>query len=122
MLVLVEVTDLIFAVDSIPAILAVSKDSFVVYTSNVFAMLGLRSLYFALSGMMDKFSHLKYGLAAVLVFVGFKMLVVDVAPIPISLSLFVVASILGTSVGWSLWTPRVSVVVNTDTTKSVQRL
>ena len=121
-LVLVEVTDLIFAVDSIPAILAVSKDSFVVYTSNVFAMLGLRSLYFALSGMMDKFSHLKYGLAAVLVFVGFKMLVVDVAPIPISLSLFVVASILGTSVGWSLWTPRVSVVVNTDTTKSVQRL
>ena len=120
-LVLVEVTDLIFAVDSIPAILAVSKDSFVVYTSNVFAMLGLRSLYFALSGMMDKFSHLKYGLAAVLVFVGIKMLAVDVAPIPITLSLFVIASILGTSVAWSLWRPSVSVVVPADTTASFHR-
>ena len=104
-LILVETTDLIFAVDSIPAILAVSKNTFIVYTSNVFAMLGLRSLYFALSGMMDKFSYLKYGLAGILVFVGGKMTLVDIAPIPITLSLAIVASILALSVGWSLCKP-----------------
>ena len=104
-LILVETTDLIFAVDSIPAILAVSKNTFIVYTSNVFAMLGLRSLYFALSGMMDKFSYLKYGLAGILVFVGGKMTLVDIAPIPITLSLTIVASILAISVGRSLWKP-----------------
>ena len=104
-LLLVETTDLIFALDSIPAILAVSKNTFIVYTSNVFAMLGLRSLYFALSGMMDKFSYLKYGLAGILIFVGGKMTLVDIAPIPITLSLAIVASILAISVGWSLWKP-----------------
>jgi tellurite resistance protein TerC len=104
-LILVETTDLIFALDSIPAILSVSNNTFIVYTSNVFAMLGLRSLYFALSGMMDKFSHLKYGLAGILVFVGGKMTLVDIAPIPIALSLMIVASILALSVGWSLWKP-----------------
>jgi tellurite resistance protein TerC len=104
-LILVETTDLIFALDSIPAILAVSKNTFIVYTSNVFAMLGLRSLYFALSGMMDKFSHLKYGLAGILVFVGGKMTLVDIAPIPIALSLTIIATILVLSVGWSLWKP-----------------
>lgn len=104
-LILVEVTDLIFAVDSIPAILAVSKNTFIVYTSNVFAMLGLRSLYFALAGMMDRFSHLKYGLAGILVFVGAKMTLVDVFPIPITVSLMVVVAILAISVLWSLRRP-----------------
>lgn len=113
-LILVETTDLIFAVDSIPAILAVSKNTFIVYTSNVFAMLGLRSLYFALSGMMDKFSHLKYGLAGILVFVGGKMTLVDIAPIPIGLSLTIVASILGISVGWSLRKPALDQTVLTE--------
>lgn len=93
-LILVEATDLVFAVDSIPAILAVSSDTFIVFTSNVFAMLGLRSLYFALAGAMDMFRYLKYGLAAILVFVGIKMLLVDVAPIPIAISLSVVIGIL----------------------------
>ncbi len=101
-LILVEATDLIFAVDSIPAILAVSSDTFIVFTSNVFAMLGLRSLYFALAGVMDMFRYLKYGLAAILVFVGIKMLLVDVAPIPIAVSLSVVIGILAISMIASL--------------------
>ena len=117
-LILVETTDLIFAVDSIPAILAVSKNTFIVYTSNVFAMLGLRSLYFALSGMMDKFSYLKYGLAGILVFVGGKMTLVDIAPIPITLSLTIVASILALSVGWSLWKPALDQSVLPDARQS----
>lgn len=102
-LLMVETTDLIFAVDSIPAILAVSSDPFIVFTSNVFAMLGLRALYFALAGMMDRFHDLKYGLAGILAFVGTKMMLVDVAPIPIAVSLSVVAGILVTSVITSLW-------------------
>lgn len=101
-LVLVETTDLIFAVDSIPAILAVSNESFIVFTSNVFAMLGLRSLYFALAGMLDKFRYLKIGLAGVLSFVGCKMLLVDIAPLPIGVSLAVVVAIIGTSLAASL--------------------
>ncbi len=105
-LILVEVTDLIFAVDSIPAILAVSSDTFIVYTSNVFAMLGLRALFFALAGVMDMFRYLKYGLAAILAFVGTKMLLVDVAPIPIAVSLSVVVGILATSILASLWRVR----------------
>ena len=117
-LILVETTDLIFAVDSIPAILAVSKNTFIVYTSNVFAMLGLRSLYFALSGMMDKFSYLKYGLAGILVFVGGKMTLVDIAPIPITLSLTIVASILALSVGGSLWKPALDQSVLPDARQS----
>lgn len=102
-LIMVEMTDLIFAVDSIPAILAVSSEPFIVYTSNVFAMLGLRALYFALSGVMDKFRYLKYGLAGILTFVGTKMMLVDIAPIPITISLSVVVGILATSVVASLW-------------------
>ena len=102
-LLMVETTDLIFAVDSIPAILAVSSDPFIVFTSNVFAMLGLRALYFALAGMMDRFRYLKYGLAGILTFVGTKMMLVDLAPIPIGVSLCAVAGILVTSVIASLW-------------------
>ena len=101
-LVLVEATDLVFAVDSIPAIFAVTSDPFLVYSSNVFAILGLRSLYFLLAGVLDRFVYLKVGLAAVLVFVGGKMLLVDVVKVPATLSLAVVASILAGSVVASL--------------------
>lgn len=85
--IMIEFTDLIFAVDSIPAILAISDDPFIVYTSNVFAILGLRSLYFALAGLEQFFTYLKYGLAAILVFVGTKMCISDLYKIPIEISL-----------------------------------
>ncbi|HEY3403770.1 MAG TPA: TerC family protein [Ohtaekwangia sp.] len=85
--IMIEATDLVFAVDSIPAILAVSDDPFIVYTSNVFAILGLRSLYFALAGMEKYFTYLKYGLSAILVFVGTKMCIADFYKIPIEISL-----------------------------------
>lgn len=88
--ILIETTDLIFAVDSIPAILAISDDSFIVYTSNVFAILGLRSLYFALAGIEKYFRYLKYGLSAILVFVGVKMCMADFFKIPIEVSLIVI--------------------------------
>jgi tellurite resistance protein TerC len=101
-LVLVETTDLIFAVDSIPAIFAVTEDPFIVYTSNVFAILGLRSLYFVLAGVIQKFVYLKLGLAGVLVFVGAKMALVDVYKIPSAVSLGVIATILAVSVIASL--------------------
>ena len=86
-LILIESTDLIFAVDSIPAILAISDDAFIVYTSNVFAILGLRSLYFALAGIEKYFAYLKYGVSAILIFVGIKMAIVDFYKIPIEISL-----------------------------------
>jgi tellurite resistance protein TerC len=105
-LVLVETTDLIFAVDSIPAIFAVTQDPFLVYTSNVFAILGLRSLYFLLAGVIHKFHFLKLGLSVVLVFVGAKMLLTDIYKVPIGLSLAVIAVVLGASVGASLLFPR----------------
>jgi tellurite resistance protein TerC len=101
-LLIVEATDLVFAVDSIPAIFAVTREPFLVSTSNVFAILGLRSLYFVLAGVMDKFHYLKLGLAAVLSFVGVKMVLVDLIHIPIGLSLGVIASILAIAVGASL--------------------
>ncbi|MEO5978741.1 MAG: TerC family protein [Chryseolinea sp.] len=91
---LIEATDLIFAVDSIPAILAISDDSFIVYTSNVFAILGLRSLYFALAGAEKYFQYLKYGLSAILIFVGIKMCITDLYKIPVDLSLVIIAFIL----------------------------
>ncbi len=94
MVILIETTDLIFAVDSIPAILAISDDSFIVYTSNVFAILGLRSLYFALAGIEKYFHYLKYGLSAILVFVGIKMCIVDFLKIPIEISLILIGFIL----------------------------
>ena len=86
-LLVVETTDIVFAVDSIPAILAITLDSFIVYTSNVFAILGLRALYFALAGLMQLFHRLHYGLAAILVFVGIKMLLADIYKIPIGVAL-----------------------------------
>jgi tellurite resistance protein TerC len=102
-LLMVETTDLIFAVDSIPAIFAVTEDPFIVYTSNVFAILGLRSLYFVLAGVMHKFHYLKLGLSVVLTFVGAKMLLTDTAfKIPTGLSLVVVASIIAVAVVASL--------------------
>ena len=107
-LLIVESTDLIFAVDSIPAIFAVTGDPFIVYTSNVFAILGLRSLYFLLADVMDKFQYLKLGLAVVLTFVGFKMVLVDVYKIPVGISLGIIASILAVSVIASLWKARVT--------------
>ncbi len=109
-LVLVETTDLIFAVDSIPAVFSVTRDAFIVFTSNVFAILGLRSLYFLLAGALNYFRHLKIGLSVVLVFVGLKMLVEPHGPaphwfqikIPTSVSLLVVAVILSFSIALSV--------------------
>jgi len=101
-LILVEISDLIFAVDSIPAIFAITADPFIVLTSNVFAILGLRAMYFLLADMADRFSLLKYGLAAVLVFIGVKMLLIDLYKIPIGFSLAVVATFIGISIGMSL--------------------
>lgn len=93
-LVLVETTDVIFAFDSIPAIFAVTKDPFIVFTSNVFAILGLRALFFCISGLMDKFAYLKQALSFILAFVGIKMLIVDIYKIPITVSLVVIVSAL----------------------------
>jgi tellurite resistance protein TerC len=101
-LVLLETTDLVFAVDSIPAIFAVTNDPFIVYTSNIFAILGLRSLYFLLAGVMAKFVYLKLGLSAVLVFVGTKMTITEIYKIPSLISLAVIATILTAAVLASL--------------------
>jgi tellurite resistance protein TerC len=102
---LIGLTDVIFAVDSIPAIFAITSDPFVVLTSNVFAVLGLRAMYFLLEGLADRFHRLPYGLAAVLVFIGAKMLLVDVVKVPVWVSLSVVVATIGASIAWSLWTP-----------------
>jgi tellurite resistance protein TerC len=108
-LVVVEATDLVFAVDSIPAIFAVTHDPFIVYTSNIFAILGLRSLYFLLASAITQFHYLKVGLGAVLSFVGLKMLVSHYFPIPIALSLVVVGTLLaGSIVASILWPPSTS--------------
>ena len=105
-LLIVESTDLVFAVDSIPAIFAVTQEPFIVYTSNVFAILGLRALYFLLANVMDKFQYLKLGLSAVLTFIGVKMVIVDLYHIPVGASLLVVAGILTISILASLWKGR----------------
>ncbi len=101
-LVLVEATDVVFAVDSVPAILAVSREPFIVFSSNAFAILGLRALYFALAGLKDRFRYLDYGLAAILAFVGVKMLIVDVYHLPIPVSLGVIFGILTVAIVASL--------------------
>jgi len=101
-LVVVETTDVIFAVDSIPAIFAITSDPFIVYTSNIFAILGLRALYFLLAGIMDMFRYLKVGLSFVLCFVGIKMTIVDLYKIPIEISLGVIAGILTVAMAASL--------------------
>ena len=105
-LVMVETTDVLFAVDSIPAILAISRDTFVVYTSNVFALLGLRALYFALAGLMQLFHYLHYGLSLILIFIGGKLLVAELYELPMMLSLGVVGLILVVSVVVSLLFPK----------------
>jgi tellurite resistance protein TerC len=105
-LLLVEVTDVVFALDSIPAIFAVTRDPFIVFTSNIFAILGLRSLFFLLAGLVERFRYLKVGLAAVLVFAGAKMTAVEVVEIPPALSVTVIATVLGISMLASLWVGR----------------
>ncbi|OJZ18735.1 MAG: hypothetical protein BGP21_07220 [Thiobacillus sp. 65-29] len=105
-LVMIELSDLIFAVDSIPAIFAITTDPFIVFTSNIFAILGLRAMYFLLAGVADRFHLLKYGLAMVLVFVGVKMLIVDFYKIPIGLSLGIVGLIIASFMFASLWVTR----------------
>ncbi len=112
-LVMVEFTDLIFAVDSIPAIFAVTTDPFIVYTSNVFAILGLRSLYFVLRGVVDKFYYLKLSLAAVLTFVGVKMVLTDLYKVPVVLSLAVIATLLAIGIAASVWRNRQAAAAGT---------
>jgi tellurite resistance protein TerC len=108
-LVMIEFADLIFAVDSVPAIFAITTDPFVVYTSNIFAILGLRALYFALAAMADRFQYLKYALAAILVFIGSKIFIadmLDLAKIPPVVSLGITFGLLAAGVGASLWKSR----------------
>ena len=111
-LLLVEVSDLIFAVDSLPAIFAVTTDPFLVYTSNAFAILGLRALYFLLADLMHRFTHLKTGLAVILGFVGAKMLLVDVVKVPIGVSLAVIATVLAVAVVTSVRSARAPAVAS----------
>jgi len=113
-LVAVEVSDVIFAVDSIPAIFAVTADPFIVFTSNIFAILGLRSMYFLLAGVVHTFVYLKAGLSVILLFVGLKMLVADVYKMPIVASLGVVAAILAVAIGASLIKRRYFGVANAE--------
>jgi tellurite resistance protein TerC len=101
-LILVEISDVIFAMDSIPAIFAITSDPFIVFTSNIFAIMGLRALYFLLADMASRFHLLKYGLAIILMFVGTKMLIVEWLKIPIAVSLSVVIAVLGISILLSL--------------------
>ena len=108
-LLMVEIVDVVFAVDSVPAIFAITTDPFIVYTSNIFAILGLRALYFALAAMVDRFHYLKYALAILLVFIGSKIFVADalgLAKIPPVASLSVTFAILAAGIGWSLWKTR----------------
>jgi tellurite resistance protein TerC len=108
-LIMIEIVDLVFAVDSVPAIFAITTDPFIVYTSNIFAILGLRALYFALAAMVHRFHYLKYALAVLLVFIGSKIFVADafgLAKIPPPISLAVTFAILAAGIGWSLWKTR----------------
>jgi tellurite resistance protein TerC len=101
-LIIVETTDIVFALDSVPAVLAVTREPFIVYTSNVFAMLGLRSLYFVLAGVIDRFRYLRIGLAAILIFFGARLLLSDLVEVPNGVSLGVIAVALALSVVASL--------------------
>jgi tellurite resistance protein TerC len=105
-LIVIETTDVLFAVDSIPAVLAITLNAFIVYTSNVFAILGLRSMYFALAGMMEVFDYLHYGLSVVLIFIGAKMLASHYIEIPTVWALAIVLLVLATSVVASVWRPK----------------
>jgi tellurite resistance protein TerC len=105
-LIIVDITDVVFAVDSIPAILAVTRDPFLVFTSNAFAILGLRALYFAVAGLMTMFRYLKYSLVLILAFVGVKMLLVNHYHVPNLMSLAIIVATLGVGVLASLWATR----------------
>jgi tellurite resistance protein TerC len=105
-LVVVETSDVMFAIDSIPAIFAITTDPFIVMSSNAFAILGLRSLYFLIAGLLPRFAYLKLGLAALLVFAGGKILISEWWKMPVALSIGVIATILAVSIGASLWATR----------------
>ncbi len=106
-LVMIAITDIVFAVDSIPAIFAITDDPFIVMTSNIFAVLGLRALYFVLADMADRFHLLSYGLALVLMFIGVKMLLIDLFKIPVFLALGIVVALIATSIAASMiWRPK----------------
>ena len=105
-LIFIETADLVFAVDSIPAIMAITQDKFIIYTSNVFAIMWLRSLYFALAGIIDRFHYLPIGLSFILAFVGTKMILIDIYKIPIHYSLIVIVTILVMSISFSLYKTR----------------
>jgi tellurite resistance protein TerC len=105
-LIVVEFSDIIFAVDSIPAIFSITTDPFIIFTSNIFAILGLRNLYFFLAGMLDKFHYMKFALIGVLFFVGFKMLIVHYYEIPTSISLLIILGLLATGVFYSIFSSR----------------
>jgi tellurite resistance protein TerC len=105
-LVAVEITDVIFAMDSIPATFGITRNVFVVFTANAFAVLGLRALYFVLADTIDRFAYIKYGLAALLIFIGLKMILASVVTVPILLSLAAIASIIGTAIAVSIWHAR----------------
>ena len=120
-LIAIEATDVVFAVDSIPAIFAISTDPFIVYTSNIFAILGLRAMYFLLAGIIDKFHFLKYGLAIVLLFVGVKMVIADWYHVPIGLSLGVIAGVLTLSILASIiWPRHVELEVSSDALEDIR--
>jgi tellurite resistance protein TerC len=108
-LIMVELADLVFAVDSVPAVFAITTDPFIVYTSNIFAILGLRALYFALAAILHRFEYLKYALAILLIFIGSKIFVADLMgweKFPAQWSLGITFAILGAGIGWSLWKTR----------------
>ena len=121
-LIAIEATDVVFAVDSIPAIFAISKDPFIVYTSNIFAILGLRAMYFLLAGVIDRFHYLKYGLALVLLFVGVKMVIADWVHLPIAVSLAVIGGLLTLSIVASLiWPKRVERDIPADALDDIKK-
>ncbi|HYC58045.1 MAG TPA: TerC family protein [Thermoanaerobaculia bacterium] len=121
-LIAIEATDVVFAVDSIPAIFAISRDPFIVYTSNIFAILGLRAMYFLLAGVIDKFHFLKYGLAVVLLFVGTKMVIAEWYHVPIGISLGVIASVLTLSILASvIWPRHVELEVSADALEDIRK-
>jgi tellurite resistance protein TerC len=106
-LLMIETTDLIFAIDSVPAVLAITKDPFIAYTSNIFAILGLRSMYFALTGFLKVFHHLHYGLAVILIFIGFKMLTESFWHVPVYVTLgVIILTLTATAISSSLWPPK----------------
>ena len=115
-LIMIEIVDLVFAVDSVPAIFAITTDPFIVYTSNIFAILGLRALYFALAALVHRFVYLKYALAVLLVFIGSKIFVADmlgIGKVPPSVSLGITFAILAAGIGWSLWKTRDARIAST---------